>query len=140
MFIIGHRGACRFLPENTLESFRLAFESTDMIEFDVHTSKDLVPVVIHDATLERTTDGNGFVNRKSHKELSLLDAGFNFDPDKNRSFPYRGKGMRILSLEEMFTHFPDKKLLIEIKENSPELTHAVMALVKTAEELCAKAV
>ncbi len=75
--VIGHRGASALMPENTLESFRLAFgeHAADMIEFDVHLSRDGIPVVIHDETLERTTNGQGFVANKTFAELKSLNAG-----------------------------------------------------------------
>ena len=130
--IIGHRGASALLPENTLESFRLAFEKFDAgaIEFDVHFSRDRIPVVLHDATLERTTDGHGFASRYTFSELRTLDAGFYFDPKKNRSFPYRGKRFQIPSLEEVFSHFKAKTLAVEIKDKSAELVHEVMGLIQ----------
>ncbi|HLD50084.1 MAG TPA: glycerophosphodiester phosphodiesterase family protein [bacterium] len=114
--IIGHRGAPALLPENTIESFRLAFEelNADAIEFDVRFSRDRVPVVIHDATLERTTNGRGFVAQQTFQELQKLDAG---------------KGFRIPSLEEVFSLFKAKTLAVEIKDKSEELVHSVMALI-----------
>jgi glycerophosphoryl diester phosphodiesterase len=95
------------MPENTLESFRLAFceHAADMIEFDVHLSRDGIPVVIHDETLERTTNGQGFVANKTFAELKSLNAGYGFDPEKNFSFPTRDRQIRIPSLEEVFQNF-----------------------------------
>ena len=128
---IGHRGAAKYVPENTLESFRLAFEKgAGMIEFDVRTSKDGVPVIIHDARLERTTNGGGFVSQKTWAELKSFDAGFHFDPEKNQSYPFRGKGFKIPSLEEVLTAFTEKGLAIEIKERSAELTKKVISLIR----------
>lgn len=100
-----------------MESFRLAFEElkSDAIEFDVHFSRDQVPVVIHDATLERTTSGRGYISHKTFSELQKLDAG---------------KGFRIPSLEEVLILFKAKTLAVEIKEKSAELVHAVMALIQ----------
>lgn len=115
--IIGHRGASALLPENTLESFRMAFEkfNAGAIEFDVHFSRDQVPVIIHDATLERTTNGRGFVARQTFQELQKLDAG---------------NGFRIPSLEEVLRHFKARTLAVEIKDKSAELVHAVMNLIQ----------
>lgn len=74
--IIAHRGASAYAPENTLESFKLAIEAgADGIELDVHLSKNSVPVVIHDYTLDRTTNGSGYVNELTDIELKNLDAG-----------------------------------------------------------------
>jgi glycerophosphoryl diester phosphodiesterase len=76
MIIIGHRGAAEFEPENTIISFRKAMElNVDMIEFDVQLCKSGEVVVIHDYTLERTTNGEGFVFEKTFEELRVLDAG-----------------------------------------------------------------
>lgn len=74
-WILGHRGARALAPENTLSSFRLAMEhGADGVEFDVILSKDCVPMVIHDDTLERTTNGHGLVTDLSAQELKNLDA------------------------------------------------------------------
>lgn len=74
--VIGHRGACAHAPENTLASFALAAElGCRMVEFDVRLSRDGVPVVFHDDTLERRTDGSGAVAAHTLAELKRLDAG-----------------------------------------------------------------
>ena len=128
---IGHRGASALRPENTLESFKAAFDEhqCDMIEFDVHLSKDLIPIVFHDETLERTTDGKGFVAHQSLQELKSLDAGFNFDPESNGTFPFRGKGIKIPTLEEVFELFPEKKLAIEIKSVCAQTVDRILKII-----------
>ncbi len=79
--IIGHRGACAFAPENTLASFRYAAEhGLNWVEFDTLRLDSGEWVVIHDSTLERTTNGKGLVVDKSLKYLQSLDAGAWFDP------------------------------------------------------------
>lgn len=130
--IIGHRGASALVPENTLASFQTALiqHQAPMIEFDVHLSKEGIPVILHDATLERTTSGKGFVSHFSLPELKRLDAGFQFDPDKTGKFPFRGKGLTIPTFEEVLTSFPSHELSVEIKERSSAITHAVMTLIK----------
>ena len=80
-FLYAHRGASAQAPENTLAAFRCAIEArADGVELDVHLSADGVPVVIHDATLERTTDGSGPVDLLAAAELATLDAGSWFAP------------------------------------------------------------
>ena len=74
--VIAHRGACGYEPENTFASFDLAVKmKADLIEFDVHLSKDDVPVVIHDGTLERTTDGIGEVKNKMFGRAEKTECG-----------------------------------------------------------------
>lgn len=73
--VIGHRGAMGHAPENTLPSFELGLrQGADILELDVHLSRDGEVVVIHDATLERTTDGRGYVRDHTLAELKRLDA------------------------------------------------------------------
>ncbi len=93
--IFGHRGACAFAPENTLASFLLAVEhKADAVELDAKLSKDGQVVVIHDQTVDRTTDGTGKVNELKLADLKALDAGSKF----NSKFP----GERIPTLAEVF--------------------------------------
>jgi glycerophosphoryl diester phosphodiesterase len=74
--IIGHRGAMGYAPENTIASYELAIrQGVEMVECDVHLSKDGVPVVLHDHSLERTTNGTGLVREHTIDELKRLDAG-----------------------------------------------------------------
>ncbi len=80
-WIIGHRGASGEAPENTMVAFRLALEQgADMVETDVQLTADGVPVLLHDATLERTTSGLGLVRDRSLAEIRALDAGSWFAP------------------------------------------------------------
>ena len=76
ILVIGHRGNPVEAPENTLASIAAAFAAgADIVEIDVRLSRDRVPVVIHDDTVDRTTDGAGFVADKTLAELKALDAG-----------------------------------------------------------------
>jgi len=91
--IIGHRGACGYAPENTLESIKTAAEmGCGWVEFDVKLTKDSVPVLFHDETLERTTNGSGNMADISWDDLQNLDAGSWFAD----SF----SGIRVPTLEE----------------------------------------
>jgi glycerophosphoryl diester phosphodiesterase len=76
VWVVGHRGAMGHCPENTLASFERALElGADWIELDVHLSQDGELIVIHDETLERTTNGHGLVREHTRSELKTLDAG-----------------------------------------------------------------
>tara|TARA_Y100001935_G_scaffold105768_1_gene87751 strand:+ start:124137 stop:124976 length:840 start_codon:yes stop_codon:yes gene_type:complete len=80
--VIAHRGASAYAPENTLSSFRLAVEmKAEMMELDVSLSKDGIPVVIHDETVNRTTDANGAVSDFTVDELKVLETGAWFSED-----------------------------------------------------------
>jgi len=114
--VIGHRGNRAHAPENTIESFAQAVaRGADAIEFDVRLSADGIPVVHHDPTVMRTTNGTGEIARMTFSELRKLDAGANFTKDNGKTFPYRGAGHRIPSLDEVIEAFPTTPLLIEIK-------------------------
>lgn len=126
--IIAHRGASGHAPENTLAAFQLAIEEgAEAIELDVRISADGVPVVLHDPTLDRTTDLAGPVALRPLAELRRADAGARFSADGGRTFPWRGRGIGIPTLGEVLETFPDLALLIEIKE--PEAQHAVRQLL-----------
>ena len=110
--LIGHRGARGVAPENTLPALEHGVEvGADAIELDVHHSRDGVVVVIHDPTLERTTDGEGLVADRTLAELKELDAGFYFTPDDGRSYPFRGRGVRIPTIDEIVANIPEGKFL-----------------------------
>ncbi|MDP3919984.1 MAG: glycerophosphodiester phosphodiesterase family protein [Candidatus Omnitrophota bacterium] len=127
--VIAHRGASSCLPENTIAAFRKAVDlRADMLEFDVWFSKDAVPVICHDARLERTTNGMGFISDHTFETLSTFDAGYHFQ--SGGEFPCRGLDMCIPSLEEVFKCCPRTRYAIEIKQKSPALVHAVMMLVE----------
>ncbi len=114
--VIGHRGNRAHAPENTIESLAQAVSvGADAIEFDVRVTADGIPVVHHDPTLTRTTGGSGEIARKTFAELRELDAGARFTRDGGKTFPYRGKGHRIPSFDEVLEAFPTTPLLIEIK-------------------------
>jgi glycerophosphoryl diester phosphodiesterase len=114
--LIGHRGAAGLVPENTLASFRDAVDrwAVDMIELDVHVSADGHCVVIHDATVDRTTDGTGLVAELTLSELKELDAGYRFE-DEAGDHPFRGRGHRIPTIEEVLEELPDTPLTVEVK-------------------------
>jgi glycerophosphoryl diester phosphodiesterase len=109
MHIAAHRGSSGSAPENTLAAFRCAADDgADMIELDVRFSKDLYPVVIHDRTLRRTTNGRGRVHSSSWDYLHSLDAGGWFSPQFT--------GERIPLLSEVFDLLPpEMPINVEVK-------------------------
>ncbi len=112
-----HRGASGRAPESTLEAFRLAVEEgAGGLELDVRMTHEGEVVVIHDATVDRTTDGSGAVAGMTLDELRRLDAGYRFSLDGGRTFPYRGRGLEIPTLAEVYEEFPDVRVNADIKE------------------------
>ncbi len=85
--IFGHRGAAGSFPENTMPSFLAAIDlGADGIELDVHLSQDGIPVVIHDETVDRTTNGKGFVKDLNYSKLQSLDASYRFPAQSGKAF------------------------------------------------------
>lgn len=116
VLIIGHRGTRAYRPENTLISFRKAVEQkADYVELDVHLSKDRKLIVMHDETLQRTTDGQGKISEKTLDEIKQ----------------YRTKlgSQRVPTLEEVLKQFKNKtRFLIELKGKEP--AESVCRLIK----------
>jgi len=124
---IAHRGASALAPENTIAAFERAVElGADAIEFDIHLSQDGELVVIHDDTLDRTTDGCGLVHQRSLAELMRLDAG--------RWFGAGFAGQRIPRLDEVLDRFAGKvPLALEIKAGStffPRIEEKVVSALR----------
>jgi glycerophosphoryl diester phosphodiesterase len=113
---LGHRGASAAAPANTLAAFRLALESgADGFELDVQLSADDELVVIHDYSVDHTTDGSGLVRQKTLAELKMLDAGARFSP--------RFAGERIPTLREVFAMAGKGAFInVEVKTTSPRGT------------------
>lgn len=115
--VLAHQGGEGEWPSNT----RLGFEESvrrgaDILDTDVHLTRDGVLVMIHDTTVDRTTDGTGAVASLSLAELEKLDAGYRFTKDGGATFPFRGRGLAIPTLEWLLESYPEKRLIVEIKE------------------------
>ncbi len=130
-WVIAHRGGAGLAPENTLVAFRNAVSlGVDMLEMDIHMTKDGRLVVIHDKSVDRTTDGHGLVQEMTLNEIRKLDAGYHFTRDGGATFPYRGRGITIPTLLEVLTNFPTAKMSIEIKPDDVAVADALATLIK----------
>lgn len=130
---IAHRGGAGLAPENTIEGFQRGLSAgAGVIELDVHTSADGHVVVIHDDTVDRTTDGTGPVREMTLAELRRLDAGYMFTPDGGATYPYRERGVMVPTLAEAYRAFPDVPVNIEIKGQRPGIEAAVWRIVEAA--------
>lgn len=135
--LAAHRGGKDIYPENTLFAFQQTAQRWKdcLLEGDIQITADKVPVIIHDANVDRTTDGTGPVKEKTLSELKKLDAGFRFTTDGGATFPYRGQGITIPTLEEVLSALPDRTFLFEIKssvliEDVPHIVEPIKRLKK----------
>lgn len=129
--VFAHRGGGGLYPENTLEAFRYsAAMGVDVLELDVHSTADGALVVMHDATLDRTTNGTGRVNQMSLAELKKLDAGFHFTPDGGKTFPFRGRGVTVPTLQEIFDALPGKTFNVEPKQAEPSVVKPLCEILR----------
>ena len=120
--VIAHRGGRGLGPDHTLHTYGVgANAGADVLELDLHTTSDGEIVVIHDDTVDRTTDGTGAVHDFTLAELQALDAGHTWSPDGGATFPERGQGHVIPTLAEVFEVFPDAWYVIEIKQAEPPM-------------------
>ncbi len=129
--VFAHRGGGGLLPENTL----LAFEDSaklgvDFLELDIHATSDGALVVMHDAAVDRTTDGRGKISEMTLDAAKKLDAGDKFSPDDGKTFPFRGKGVTIPTLAEVFDALPEMNFNIEPKQQTPSIIKPLCNLIR----------
>lgn len=128
--ILAHQGGEKEWPSNTMYAFERARKcGSDVLDIDLQMSKDKVLVLIHDTTVERTTDGRGAVAELTWAQLEKLDAAYNFSLD-SKTFPLRGQGIKIGRLDEVLTTFPDWRLQIEVKEAPLDIADELAKLLK----------
>lgn len=135
--VLAHAGGNLLWPDNTMRAFLGATElGADVLELDVQRDKDGVFMVIHDATVDRTSDGSGAVAAMTNAELARLDAGYNWtiagtraDPPASASFHYRGEGITIPTLAEVLAALPDELVNVEIKEDDASAGTALCDLL-----------
>ena len=137
--VFAHRGGCVLGPENTLAAFDLGMAAgADGLELDVHLAADGVPVVHHDATLDRTTSASGRVAAYTAADLRRVDAGCRFRG--GGAFPFRNQGIGVPTLAEVLRRYPDVPVIVEMKVNTAEMGEAVAREVRraaAAERVCA---
>ena len=127
--LIAHRGGARLAPENTLIAFQKAVRlwGADMVEMDVQSTRDGEIVVIHDETVDRTTDGTGRVADLTYSRLQEMDAGYRFrDPEGNPSF--RGIGVTVPRFEDVLLALPETRMNVEAQDrrSAPGLVEIIL--------------
>jgi len=133
--VIAHRGGRARAPENTLEAMQLGIaEGADAIELDVHLCADGEVVAIHDATVDRTTEGSGAVERMTLTNLRSLDAACRFSGVQPH--PAVRRPCRIPTLAEVFESFPTTPLIIEVKTPAVSIQTRILIEKHSAEDRC----
>ncbi len=130
--VIAHQGGDGLWPSNTLFAFEHAAElGVDVLEMDIHMTKDGIIVISHDKTVDRLTDGEGLIKEKTLAEIQSFDAAYDWSPlDDGAEFPYRGQGITIPTLDSVFERFPDYRMNIEIKQAEPSIAQPFCDLIR----------
>ena len=129
--VVAHRGDSANYPENTLPAFISAAKmGIDVIETDVHLTKDKELVIWHDPTLERNTDGKGTIESHTLDELKALDAGYTFTKDGGKTFPFRGKGVQLCTLDEALKACPDERFNIDLKSQESDIVDIFIKVIR----------
>ena len=129
--VIAHQGGDGVWPGDTMFAFENAVEiGADVLEMDAHITKDSHIVLMHDEEVDRTTDGSGLIEEMTLDELKQLDAAYRWSTDAGNTFPYRGKGIRAPTLEELFQKFPQMRYVIEIKLTQNPIDRPLCDLIR----------
>lgn len=129
--VIAHQGGKGQWPGETIVAFQQASNlGADVLEFDIHSTRDGHLVLMHNATVDETTNGRGRINRLLFSELKKLDAGYRWTSDGGKTFPFRGKNIRVPTLEEVFDKFRNKRMNIEIKQSEPSIVAPLCSLIE----------
>ncbi len=129
--VIAHQGGDGIWPGNTMFAFQNAADlGVDVLEMDVHITQDGVLVLMHDETVDRTTNGVGEIESMTLEELKRLDAGYDWSSDDGVIFPFRGQGITVPTLEEVFTAFPNMRMTIEIKKTNDSMAKPFCEMIR----------
>lgn len=119
---IAHQGGEQLWPSNTMTAYRGAVNlGADMLEMDMHATRDGVLVLSHDETLDRLSDMRGRIQDMTLAEVLKADAGYTLTPAGGEGFPFRGQGVQVAQLREVLTEFPGTPMIIELKQESPSI-------------------
>lgn len=129
--VIAHQGGGDLWPGNTMYAFEHAATlGVDVLEMDLHITGDDVLVIMHDETVDRTTDGSGEIETMTLTELKTLDAGYDWTMDDGETYPFREMGITVPTLEEIFQAFPDYHMTIEIKKTRRSMAEPFCTLIR----------
>lgn len=130
--VMAHRGGAGLWPENTMYGFERAVDlGVDVLETEIHSTADNILVLMHDSTVDRTTNGSGPISAFTLEELKTLDAGYNWTADGGKTFPFRGSGITVPTLEELCTALPTVRFNLDIKQEKPSLVASLCKTIRT---------
>lgn len=136
--VVAHQGGELLWPSNTMVAFRGAADlGVDVLDMDMHRTADGHLVIIHDQTVDRTSEGTGAIGDLTLAELQELDFGYSFTTDDGATYPFRGAGadqVGIVTVDHLFETFSDTdiRIGIEIKQTGPEAADELCDAVETA--------
>lgn len=129
--VIAHQGGDGIWPGNTIYAFENAVNlGVDVLEMDAHITNDDQIVLMHDEEVDRTTDGTGVIEEMNLEELQQLDVAYRWSNDEGKTFPYRGQGLQVPTLEELFQKFPQMRYVIEIKLTQNPIDQPLCDLIR----------
>ncbi|MCE7747741.1 MAG: glycerophosphodiester phosphodiesterase [Candidatus Heimdallarchaeota archaeon] len=125
--IMAHRGRSAYTPESSYQSFKEAYDlDVDVLETDIRLTKDGIPVIFHDESLDRTTNGIGPIIDYTFDELQAFDLGYWYQDSISGEYPYRNKEFKILSLVEFLDKFPKIRINLDIKDELKEAPENIL--------------
>jgi glycerophosphoryl diester phosphodiesterase len=129
--VIAHQGGDGIRPGDTMVAFEHVVQiGADVLEMDAHITKDGQIVLMHDEKVDRTTDGTGLIEDLNLAELKQLDAAYKWSNDDGQTFPFRGQGIKVPTLEDLFQKFPAMRYVIEIKLTENPIDKPLCDLVR----------
>ncbi|MHA2043037.1 MAG: glycerophosphodiester phosphodiesterase [Candidatus Thorarchaeota archaeon] len=133
--IMGHRGDPSKAPENTMRALKAALEvGVDFLESDIRLTRDNELVLFHDEDLRRTTGVSGSVRERSLEELRQIDFGRMFTQD-GETYPFRDKGLSVVSLREAFAELPHARFNLDIKDSDRRAPHVLAEVLEEYDRL-----
>ncbi len=129
--VFAHQGGEGIRPTNTILGFTDVYNmGSDVLDADLHMTSDKVLVLAHDETIDRTSNGSGAIRDMTLQELRQFDFGYDLTVDNGQTYPYRGQGITIPTLQEFFDTFPEAKFGIEIKQTTTEAAEKFCQTIK----------
>jgi len=129
--VIAPQGGDGVWPGDTMFAFEKAVEiGVDVLEMDAHVTKDGHIVLMHDEKVDRTTNSTGLIEDMTLDELKQLDAAYGWSNDGGQTFAYRGQGIRVPALDELFLKFPQMRYVIEIKLTENPIDKPLCILIR----------